>query len=323
MDYLPIPEEKLVINSTMGHQRQDYEAFYTLSPVIWLSEIHNHNFYEIYFHLHGGHTLYVNGHIYTLEPGCLMIFPPFQLHGIIQKEVLRDYERAVLYITPELLRTLGCGLMDFERQLLAPSSNGHYQFHMNADVLQHCILLLQTIAKNTDDFSPQTKLQDYANMIKLLLDICQVIGDGQNAFASQPVNDTVRQVLTYIQENYAEPLSLEMLATHFNVSRSTLSHAFSRCTNSSVSFIVHLLDTAVERFLPNAAQRHLLSSSSSFFSTAFSVSNLLFRASSSRFSARSFSASVISASGFRFPRRSSRPSAPFSLYFLTHAYICW
>ncbi len=234
MDYLPIPEEKLVINSTMGHQRQDYEAFYTLSPVIWLSEIHNHNFYEIYFHLHGGHTLYVNGHIYTLEPGCLMIFPPFQLHGIIQKEALRDYERAVLYITPELLRTLGCGLMDFERQLLAPSSNGHYQFHMNADVLQHCILLLQTIAKNTDDFSPQTKLQDYANMIKLLLDVCQVIGDGQNAFASQPVNDTVRQVLTYIQENYAEPLSLEMLATHFNVSRSTLSHAFSRCTNSSV-----------------------------------------------------------------------------------------
>ena len=234
MDFLPIPEEKLVINSAMGHQRQDYEAFYTLSPDIWLSEIHNHNFYEIYFHLHGGRTLYVNGHIYTLEPGCLMIFPPFQLHGIIQKEVLRDYERAVLYITPELLHTLGCGLMDFERLLLAPSDNGHYQFHMDADALQYCIMLLQTIAKNADDNSPQAKLQDYANMISLLLAVCKVIGNGQNALASQPVNDTVRQVLAYIQENYAEPLSLETLAAHFNISRSTLSHAFSQSTNSSV-----------------------------------------------------------------------------------------
>lgn len=52
-----------------------------------------------------------------------------------------------------------------------------------------------------------------------------------------------------------------------------------------------------------------------FFSTAFSVFNLLFRASSIRFSVRSFSASVISDSALRLPRLSTRPSMPFSLYF--------
>lgn len=48
---------------------------------------------------------------------------------------------------------------------------------------------------------------------------------------------------------------------------------------------------------------------------AFSVFNLLFRASSIRFSARSVSASVISDSALRLPRLSTRPSMPFSLYF--------
>ena len=85
-----------------------------------------------------------------------------------------------------------------------------------------------------------------------------------------------------------------------------------------IPLFLHFLNTNVEIFLSYSDQRHLLSSYSSFFSTAFSVSNLLFRASSNRFSARSFSTSVISDSGLRLPRLSTRPSAPFSLYFLTH-----
>lgn len=84
-----------------------------------------------------------------------------------------------------------------------------------------------------------------------------------------------------------------------------------------IPLFVHFPNTNVEIFLSYSAQRHLISSSSSFFSTAFSVFNLLFRASSIRFSARSFSASVISDSALRLPRLSTRPSMPFSLYFLT------
>lgn len=82
-----------------------------------------------------------------------------------------------------------------------------------------------------------------------------------------------------------------------------------------IPLFVHFPNTNVEIFLSYSAQRHLISSSSSFFSTAFSVFNLLFRASSIRFSARSFSASVISDSALRLPRLSTRPSMPFSLYF--------
>ena len=90
-----------------------------------------------------------------------------------------------------------------------------------------------------------------------------------------------------------------------------------------IPLFVHFPNTNVEIFLSYSAQRHLISSSSSFFSTAFSVFNLLFRASSIRFSARSFSASVISDSALRLPRLSTRPSMPFSLYFLTQKQICW
>ena len=84
-----------------------------------------------------------------------------------------------------------------------------------------------------------------------------------------------------------------------------------------ISLFVHFLNTKVEILLLDSVQRHLLSISSSFFSTAFSVSNLLFRASSIRFSARSFSTSVISDSGLRLPRLSTKPSTPLSLYFFT------
>ena len=84
-----------------------------------------------------------------------------------------------------------------------------------------------------------------------------------------------------------------------------------------IPIFVHFPNTNVEIFLSYSAQRHLISSSSSFLALHSPFSIFCFGSSSIRFSARSFSASVISDSALRLPGLSTRPSMPFSLYFLT------
>lgn len=83
--------------------------------------MHCHDFFKMYIHYGGGKAYCVGKDIYQLKPNHLMIFPPFNLHGILDRQVLDDYERAYLYISPYTGRFIESKCkdgMDITRQAL-------------------------------------------------------------------------------------------------------------------------------------------------------------------------------------------------------------
>lgn len=233
-------KSKTVLHSAMGHNREDYEAFYASTNVHQFSEIHNHDFYEIYIHLRGGRTLWINDRVYSLEPGSMIIFPPFQMHGMINREKLYDYERAFLYITSETMRTIGYGIMPIEQILIEKTKQGLYKFNLASDICSRCVELLKRIASHMEDESPDMKLQDYASMIEFLLLICRTVRNTDNACQSQVENEIMQDVMCYINTHFTCQLTLDGIALHFNISKSYLSHEFIRYTNHSVySYILY------------------------------------------------------------------------------------
>lgn len=222
----------LINNSTPPPARGDYEAMYRLSPSIDLSELHSHGHYEIYFHIRGGHMLYVNGASYIMEPGTFAIFPPGLLHGFVGGRELINYERAFVYITPALIAELGRGLTDFSRILAAPRDKGPYLCRMDASTLGNCVEIIKTISE-AGTYTPETRLRDLACLTLLLLNVDGALSQSP-AVKHLTAGASSGSVKAYIDENFNHKLTIGGLAAKFCVSESSLCHSFRKNTGETI-----------------------------------------------------------------------------------------
>ena len=90
------------------------------------------------------------------------------------------------------------------------------------------------MAQNTGDERPESRLADYAAMTEFLLQILRVTQEAPMPQSAQSSPDTMQRVMAYINEHYAQPLTLDEIADAFFISKSYLSHEFVRYTNTSV-----------------------------------------------------------------------------------------
>lgn len=250
-----LEEDVLVRTSNMGQGRSDYEAFHTLSPAIHLREIHTHDFFELYIHLNGFPRLYVDNKIVTLQRGSLMIFPPFVMHGIISQDAIRNYERVVLFISSGMLHQLGQGLLPLEQRLLDCTRRTGYHYQLDEETLSLCTSCIDRVAQNTGDERPESRLADYAAMTEFLLQILRVTQEAPMLQSAQPSPDTIQRVMAYINEHYAQPLTLEEIADAFFISKSYLSHEFVRYTNTSVYEYIHPVPAHLRREAADCLRR--------------------------------------------------------------------
>ena len=82
---------------------QSFEIFHYREPKPAGVDVHHHGFYEVYFFLGGQVDYRVEGTIYHLEPGDLLLIHPLELHQPIFHESGGDYERIVLWINQEYI----------------------------------------------------------------------------------------------------------------------------------------------------------------------------------------------------------------------------
>ena len=109
-----------------------------------------------------------------------------------------------------------------------------YHYQLDEAALSLCTTCIDRVAQNTGDERPESRLADYAAMTEFLLQILRVTQEAPMLQSAQPSPDTIQRVMAYINEHYAQPLTLEEIADAFFISKSYLSHEFVRYTNTSV-----------------------------------------------------------------------------------------
>lgn len=242
--------QKVIYASPMGGSHVEYEAFHNSSHSIELSEFHNHEFFEIYLHLHGGQLLWVEDSAYELMPDCMFIFQPYQMHGIVTSTPLTDYHRAFLYVTPEKLRQLGQELVPFDEEFSALAQQPKRMFTMDHQTCLRCTELLQAIAGRAAAPTSCSRLLDQAQMTEFLLIVHSVVADMTNAHRPVEHSNPVRSCIDYIHNHYASPLSLPEIASVCCISQSHLSHAFRMVTGRSVyNYIQYYRITCARRMI--------------------------------------------------------------------------
>ncbi len=216
-------------------RRPGFEVFYYRDPKPGNVEVHHHDFYEVYFFLNGQVEYWVEGRVYRLEPGDLLLISPMELHRPIVGEG-GLYERIVLWVDRAWLERFsdaGASLtrcfdsaLSSHTNLLRPSAG------QRAAVRGRLAELVQESYGDSSyagaQYATGVLLQFMAELNRMALHL------GAQDHPQDIPDTLVSRVLAYVGAHYNEELSLEALAQRFYVSKYHLSHEFSRAVGVGV-----------------------------------------------------------------------------------------
>ena len=185
---------------------------------------HFHDCHQLLYIEEGNVTVTIGDKVYRAGAGSLVLISRFENHSIqIESPVYRRYS---LRLRPDMSGR--------ESKLLSILVNRPENFCHVLDLADapEIPLLLKQILAEWNDRQPLWEKQLEYCVYSLM--ICLHRHHPQLQQTKSDALKVIREVQTYLEENYSQPCSLESLAQQHHVSASHLSHSFKKITGQSV-----------------------------------------------------------------------------------------
>ena len=193
---------------------------YTAVPDTEAFRMHTHDSYEIYCFLAGDARYFVEGSIYTLKPGDILVIKKAEAHSLLISTPA-PYERMVVNFDPEaLLEEDPAGAVAF----LDAKPLGKLSRYAAASGHSQWLHYLEAICTTKD-------MQEKRLYLTVLL---RELRESSPASPTDTVQENMMDILSYLNDHIAEPLSLDALCSRFFLSKSQLNRKFKRITGSTV-----------------------------------------------------------------------------------------
>lgn len=205
-----------------------------------MHDLHSHTHYEIYFLSKGERTFFLSNALYKVSAPILLVIPPHVVH----KTEGAGFERYNVNVSPEYLNP-------YQKETL--HAHALQPIKPNAEETKELIAILdKSIAANRSEKHAPHVIHALFSYTVYLLQNLQRKAIAPTATAQKDLPPLVLKVMDYLHENYAEPLTLQSLATTFFISKSTLIYNFKKHTNCSiVDFLLNIRLTKAKELLFN------------------------------------------------------------------------
>lgn len=186
-----------------------------------------HEYYEFYFLLEGSRDVFIENKMYTVGANTLCVIPPFFMHRIEGTK----YKRINLYISKNLMREsdlkfLDCYANEFAFSLSVKQSD------FITDLLLEAVSLQQS--KTFEQRKALLLPYVYTIFSYLQTKPLQPINVIQTRLENKKTNPTILKIISYINENYAQNITLKHLSEKFYISTNTLCKRFQQAMQCSV-----------------------------------------------------------------------------------------
>ena len=206
---------------------KDFEIYYYNDLNLSNVESHSHSYYEFYFFLEGNVSMEINGEIYPLKYGDVVLIPPsISHHAVIHNREL-PYRRFVFWISREYCNQLMELSQDYGYLMQhVQVTGGNYIFHNDVitfNTIQTKVFqLIEEI--HSKRFGREAKISLCVN--DLLLHLNRTIYEQNHPGKRNEEQSLYESLIHYIEEHLEEELSLEHLAGKFYVSKYHIAHVF-------------------------------------------------------------------------------------------------
>lgn len=228
---MPVNVQRFDGRQSMKNKR--FEVFYYRDKKLENVGVHHHDFYEIYFFLSGNVSFRIEGRVYELEPGDLLLINPQELH---QPEIGGEnpYERIVLWVDRSYLSALCGSGMDLATCFSTEVPNHTNLLRPTKGRRAAMGQLLERLCREYNSSELGSDVYAQGLLLQFLVELNRLVRQNTTPLQKREEPDLTTQVLAYIGSHYQENITLESLAAEFYVSKYHLSHEFSHRVGTSV-----------------------------------------------------------------------------------------
>ena len=210
-------------------------------PIRSIFKLHNHDSYEIYMFMEGDADYIVEGNTYSLEPYDMIIIRRHEMHRVFHKSDKR-YKRFIFNVYPEFFKENNCE--EYEKQFL--NNNPMLGNKISAEVvhssgLYDAFLRMKQYSDNFKNIYTPIVKSVIIEFLYLINNVDTVLDDN---------NTTVKSIITYINNNYTNNITLEDVSKHFYISKYHLCRIFKKATGYTLhGYITHKRITRVKELI--------------------------------------------------------------------------
>ena len=189
-----------------------------------MNNLHSHAHYEIYFLLKGERSFFLSNSLYTLDAGSLVVIPPYVMH----KTEGGPFERFNVNVSSDYLDV-------FQKKTLDNLAKGIAIKIPDAK--------MHEIKKLLSQMNETEKLLNYKDNVKkalfgyfiYLISTLEENNVKSSAEILQNAPPIVLKMINFLNDNYAEKISLETLEKTFFLSKTTLCKQFNKAINCTIA----------------------------------------------------------------------------------------
>ena len=189
--------------------------------------LHSHSEYEIYMFLSGDSKYVVEGKNYELSHGDIIIIRKHEMHRVFHNSN-KEYHRLVIMISPDFFKKYHCE--EFENAFW--DKKNRIGNRISAHIVRSSGLYdaIMRLKKYSDNFTlPHTAIVD-----SIMVEILYLINGISTFESADTSNKTIKNVINYINNNFTDEITLELLCEQFYVSKYHLCRIFKEVTGLTV-----------------------------------------------------------------------------------------
>jgi YesN/AraC family two-component response regulator len=186
---------------------------------------HFHNCYEILFFEKGDAVYMVEGNIYNLSEGDILITNPREMHCPVFRSN-KEYQRSIFFFKPAFLS-------DFISEKYNPfigleNRKIGSQNRIDTKLVRQYKLdeKFKAIREISGSDAPEKELVIKTNLLQFLITINNLIMSEKSSAGVEKINE----IILYINQNITSKLTLDTLAGRFYMSKYYISHLFTEKT---------------------------------------------------------------------------------------------
>lgn len=216
----------------------DYEIFHYSDMSFDKVSLHHHDFYECYLFLSGNVTYLIEGKTYSLKPGDIILINSTELHQPIIHNKDIPYERIVLWIDKNFLKSLSSEATDlarcFEDSTKDNVIRADFETQQNVKGIMNKLLSLEEYTGIGQDLLYKAYIVELVVFLNTLLFNNEVKLD-----VDIKKNNLIEGIIQYINAHIDEKISIDELSEQFFLSKFHLLREFKKHSGTTIhKFIV-------------------------------------------------------------------------------------
>ncbi len=212
-------------------------------------DMHIHDCYELYYSISGGRQFLIDNRFYTISPGDLFIINQYESHKLTKIDT-GIHERIVVDICPDYVKSISSADTDLNTCFLNRHPGFQHKISLNKEQQQRFLYYIDKITSANGFAHDIVEKCAFAELM-VLINTLSSANVADTPVTAYKYNHQVDDILAYINQNIAHPITIEQLAEHFYLSESYICRIFKAATSTTINKYITARRISIAKSLLN------------------------------------------------------------------------